>query len=144
MTPKVREILYVVGIVIFAGLTVLSTFKIIDPTTAASISAAVTAVLGLFGVTGFGVAAYNTSKQIRTGAFNAPVVDAASQAAAGLGAVAQQYSDLVNQVNAGLQQVQQTATSLGGAIPVVAPINAPDSLAEAAIRASQNPGQYRA
>lgn len=76
----------------------------------------------------------------KTAAVNNP----AQRAATGLQDVAQQYNDLVNSVNAGLQQVQQTATSLGSAIPGVMPgINAADSLAEAAIRAATNPGQYR-
>lgn len=69
MTPKVRQILYAVGLVLFAILTVLSTFKIIDETAAASISAALTAVLGLFGVTVSGVAGWAVTKQQHAGAF---------------------------------------------------------------------------
>ena len=70
MTPKVRQILYAVGLVLFAILTVLSTFKIIDETAAASISAALTAVLGLFGVTVSGVAGWAVTKQQHAGAFD--------------------------------------------------------------------------
>ena len=69
MTPKFRQMLYVFGVVVFAGLTLLSTFRVIDPETAASVSAAVTAVLGLFGVTVAGTAAYNINKQQKDGTF---------------------------------------------------------------------------
>lgn len=88
MPPKVRRILYVVGVVVFAALTVLSTFKIIDPDTAASVSAALTSVLGLFGVTVAGTAAYNTKKQIDNGAFDQ--VDPADQVVNGINAVLEQ------------------------------------------------------
>lgn len=57
----------------------------------------------------------------------------AQRAATGLQDVAQQYNDLVNQVNAGLQSVQQTATSLGTSLP---PVYAEDSLAAQAARAA--------
>jgi hypothetical protein len=59
--------LYVVGVVVFAVLTILSTLRIIDPAVAASVNAAVTAVLGMFGVTVAGTAAYNINKQIHDG-----------------------------------------------------------------------------
>lgn len=67
MSPKVRQALYSFGVLLFSGLTILSTLKVVDPNTAATISAAVTSILGVFGVTGFGVAAYNTNKQINNG-----------------------------------------------------------------------------
>jgi hypothetical protein len=70
MTPKFRQILYVFGVVTFAALTVLSAFRIIDPNTAATVNAALTSVLGLFGVTVAGTAAWNVSKQQKGGAFD--------------------------------------------------------------------------
>lgn len=70
MSPKVRQILYTMGVVAFAALTVLSTFKIIEPDVAASVSAALTAILGLFGVSVSGVAAYQVTKQQKTGTFD--------------------------------------------------------------------------
>lgn len=70
MNPKFRQILYTFGVVVFAALAVLSTFKVIDPNTAGVISAAVTAILGLFGVTVSGVAAYNVTKQTKDGTFD--------------------------------------------------------------------------
>lgn len=99
MQPKARKFLYVFGVVVFAGLTVLSTFKVIEPGTAASVSAALTSVLGLFGVTVAGTAAYNTNKQINRGAFDE--VDPADQVINGINAVkerqqaAQQAADRV-------------------------------------------------
>ena len=69
MTPKVRQILYAVGLVLFAILTILSALKVIDENTAASVSAALTAVLGLFGVTVSGTAAWAVTKQKQAGAF---------------------------------------------------------------------------
>ena len=70
MTPKVRQILYAIGLVLFAILTVLSALRIIDENTAASVSAALTAVLGLFGVTVSGVAGWAVTKQQQAGAFD--------------------------------------------------------------------------
>lgn len=70
MTPKARQILYSAGVVAFAALTILSTFRVIGPDTAASVSAALTAILGLFGVSVSGVAAYSVTKQQRNGAFD--------------------------------------------------------------------------
>lgn len=70
MTPKARQILYATGTVLFAILTVLSTFKVIDENTAASVSAALTAVLGLFGITVSGVAGWAVTTQRKNGAFD--------------------------------------------------------------------------
>lgn len=103
MTPKLRQILYVVGLVIFTGLTVLSTFKIIDPNTAASVSAALTTILGLFGVTGFGVAANAVNKQIKNGAFDD--VSPADQAVAAIQATVAQAGTAVSD----LDRVRQAA-----------------------------------
>ena len=85
MPPKVRQILYVIGVVVFAALTILSTFKVIDPNTAASVSAALTSVLGLFGVTVAGTAAYTVNKQQKDGTFDK--VDPADQVVNGINAV---------------------------------------------------------
>ena len=99
MPPKIREILYIFGVVIFAALAVLSTLKVIDADTAASVSAAVTSIMGLFGVTVAGTAAYNVSKQQKKGTFDE--VDPADQVINGINAVlaqqqtAQQAADRV-------------------------------------------------
>ena len=69
MTPKARQILYAIGLVLFAILTILSALKVIDENTAASVSAALTAVLGLFGITVSGTAAWAVTKQQKAGAF---------------------------------------------------------------------------
>jgi hypothetical protein len=119
MTPKVRQILYVVGVVVFAALTVLSTFKIIDPDTAASVSAALTSVLGLFGVTVAGTAAYNTSKQRHDGTFDpAPEVSPADVVVNGVQAVLQAKQDAERE----LEKVQEAITGAISDIPVLGPL----------------------
>jgi hypothetical protein len=116
MPPKVRQILYVVGVVVFAALTVLSTFKVIDPNTAASVSAALTSVLGLFGVTVAGTAAYNVNKQQKNGSFDS--VEPADQIING-----------INEVRAQQQAAQEAADRVKDAlsaavkdIPVLGPL----------------------
>lgn len=129
MTPKLRQILYVIGLVIFTGLTVLSTFKIIDPNTAASVSAALTTILGLFGVTGFGVAANAVNKQIKNGAFED--VSPADQAVAAIQATVAQagtaVSDLdrvrqaaADAVNSATQVTNAVITGIGNSLGVPA------------------------
>ena len=99
MTPKLRQILYVVGLVAFTGLTVLSTFKVIDPGTAATVSAALTAFLGLFGVTIAGTAAVHVTKQINGNAFD-PVAPVAPE----------------DQIVNGLSQLQQQKAAVDAAV----------------------------
>jgi len=119
MTPKIRQLLYVFGVVVFAGLTVLSTFKIIDPDTAASVSAAVTSVLGLFGVTGFGVAAYNTNKQINDGTFDpTPDVSPADKVVQGINEVLAQAESAKSDV----ERVKDAVASVTKDIPVLGPL----------------------
>lgn len=113
MSPKARQILYVVGVVTFALLTVLSTTKVIDTQTAASVSAALTAVLGLFGVTGFGVAAYNTNKQINNGAFEEQ--SPADQVVNGLNAVINQ----AHQAQAEVDRVKDAVVTAVNDVPVI-------------------------
>jgi hypothetical protein len=119
MSPKVRQILYTLGVVVFAALTVLSTFKVIDPTTAASVSAALTSVLGLFGVTVAGTAAYNTTKQINQGAFDpAPEMSPADSVVNGVQAVLQAKEQAENE----LRRVQDAITGVVEDIPVLGPL----------------------
>ena len=116
MPPNVRKILYVFGVVVFAGLTVLSTFKVIDPGTAAGVSAALTSILGLFGVTVAGTAAYNTNKQIHKGTFEE--VDPADQVINGINAV-------LSQQQAAQQAADRVKDALNNAvkdIPVLGPL----------------------
>lgn len=108
MTPKFRQVLYTVGVVVFALLTILSTLKVIDPNVAASVSAALTAVLGMFGVTVAGTAAYNTSKQINDGVFDRPKPD-----------IGKQVAEAVEQVLK--DKIQQTQTQVRD-VPVLGPL----------------------
>lgn len=116
MTPKVRQILYTAGVVAFAALTVLSTFKIIDPNTAASVSAALTTILGLFGVTVSGTAAYNVTKQTKSGAFDS--VSPADQVVNGINAVIAQ----AEAAKADVDRVKDAVTTAVKDVPVLGPL----------------------
>ena len=119
MSPKFRQILYTLGVVIFAGLTVMSTFKVIDPNTAASVSAALTSVLGLFGVTVAGTAAYNTGKQIHDGTFEpTPEVTPADQVVSGVTAVLEAKRNAERE----LERVQEAISGVVADIPVLGPL----------------------
>lgn len=72
MTPKVRTILYAVGLLATGTLTLLSVFKIIEPGAASTISAQIAALLGIFGVGATGTAAVITQKQRKDGTFDHP------------------------------------------------------------------------
>lgn len=116
MTPSIRKYLYAFGVVVFAALTVLSTFRIIDPNTAASVSAALTSVLGLFGVTGFGVAAYNTNKQINDGQFES--VSPADKVIQGINDVVAQAESAKSDV----ERVKEAVSSVTRDIPILGPL----------------------
>jgi hypothetical protein len=116
MTPKIREILYVVGVVVFAGLTVLSTFKVIDPSVAASVNAAVTAVLGLFGVTVAGTAAYNVNRQRQEGTFEP--TDPADAVVSGIEAVLKAKQEAEQSVD----RVRVAVTNAVKDVPILGPL----------------------
>lgn len=116
MTPKVRQILYAVGLVLFALLTVLSTFKVIDETTAASVSAALTAVLGLFGVTVSGVAGWAVTKQQKSGAFEEH--SPADQVVAAINQVLTQAETAQAEVD----RVKDAVSQAVGQVPVLGPL----------------------
>lgn len=116
MPPKARQILYVTGVVVFAALSILSTFKVIDPNTAASVSAALTSVLGLFGVTVAGTAAYNVNKQQKNGAFDD--VDPADQVIDGINKVLSQKQAAQNAAD----RVKNAINDAVKDIPVLGPL----------------------
>lgn len=119
MTPKFRQALYSIGTVAFAILTVLSTVHLIDPNVAASVSAAITAVLGLFGVSISGVAAYQVTKQARNGSFDA--VSPEDQVVNGLnGVVAAKAA-----ADAAVDKVKDALGSAVAAVPVLGPVLGP-------------------
>jgi glucan phosphoethanolaminetransferase (alkaline phosphatase superfamily) len=117
MTPKVRQILYVVGVVAFALLTVLSATRVIDGQTAASVSAALTAVLGLFGVTVSGVAYGAVTKQQHNGTFDAPA-SPADQVVTGINAVIAQ----AEQAQAEVERVKDAVSTAVQDIPILGPL----------------------
>lgn len=116
---KVRFYLYIFGVVAFAALALLSTTKIIDPNTASTVSAALTQILGLFGVTVAGTAAYNLNKQRHEGVLD-PVeeVDPAEKVVSGVQAVlaAKETADRE------LVRVQEAIAGAVGDIPVLGPL----------------------
>ena len=119
MSPKVRQILYTAGVVCFALLTVLSTTRVIDENTAASISAALTAVLGLFGVTVSGTAAWAVTKQQQAGAFDHP--SPADQVVSGINAVLAQAQHAQSEVD----RVKEAVVTAVNDVPVLGPTLGP-------------------
>jgi hypothetical protein len=117
MTPKVRQILYVCGVVAFALLTVLSATRVIDGQTAASVSAALTAVLGLFGVTVSGVAYGAVTKQQHNGAFDAPA-SPADQVVNGINRVIEQAAT----AQAEVERVKDAVSTAVQDIPILGPL----------------------
>lgn len=118
MTPKFRQILYVVGVIAFAALTVLSTFKVIDPHTAASVSATLTWILGLFGVTVAGTAAYTVNKQQKDGVFDRAEVSPADQIIKGLDELRRQKEA----AEAAVDSVRDAVVSSTKDVPVLGPL----------------------
>lgn len=119
MSPKFREILYKVGAAVFAIISLLSAFHIINPAASTALSFALDALLGLFGVTVAGTAAYNTAKQRRDGTFDtAPQVAPEDQVINGLQEV------LNNQVNAqaAVERVKEAVSSVAKDVPVFGPL----------------------
>lgn len=116
MTPKFRSILYVVGLLAFGALTLLSTFKIIDPNTAANVSAALTAILGLFGITISGVAGHAVNRQIKNGAFDE--ISPADQVINGLDAV----TAAAQNAQAEVQRVKDAVSNAVKDVPVLGPL----------------------
>jgi Tfp pilus assembly protein PilN len=115
---KVRFYLYIFGVVAFAGLTVLSTTKIIDPDTASSVSAALTQLLGLFGVTVAGTAAYNINKQRHDGTFEHVEVSPVDQVVKGV----QQVVEAKETAEREVKKVQDALSDLAGQVPVLGPL----------------------
>lgn len=119
MTPKIRQLLYAAGVVAFALLTLLSTLRVIDQDTAASISAALTAVLGLFGVTVSGTAAWAVTKQSHAGAFDHP--SPADKVVAGINEVIEQAAAAQAEVD----RVKEAVVTAVNDVPVLGPTLGP-------------------
>lgn len=69
MTPKIRQSLYAVGTIATSVLSLLAVWKVLDPSTASTLSAGLTALLSLVGVGAAGTAAVITGKQRKDGTF---------------------------------------------------------------------------
>lgn len=116
---KLRFYLYIFGVVAFAALALLSTTKIIDPSTASTVSAALTQILGLFGVTVAGTAAYNINKQAHEGKFDpTPPLSPVDQVVTGVQQVVQAKENAEREV----KKVQDALSDLAGQVPVLGPL----------------------
>lgn len=119
MTPKIRLILYVAGVVASAALTILSATKVLDPASAGSLSAALSTILGLFGATASGTAAYNTNKQINNGTFDpAPEVSPADQVINGINEVLAHAQTAQSEV----ERVKDAVSNAVKDVPVLGPL----------------------
>lgn len=116
MTPKYRQVLYGLGVIAFGALALLSTLRIIEPNTAANVSAALTAFLGLFGVTVSGVAGAAVTKQIKKGAFDHP--SPADQVVTGIDAVIAQ----AQHAQAEVERVKDAVSQAVKDVPVLGPL----------------------
>jgi len=116
MNPRRRQILYSLGVLAFGLLALLSTLRIIDENTAASISAAVTAFLGLFGVTVSGTAAWAVSKQQHDGTFEP--TSPADQVVNGLNGVIEQAT----KAQAEVDRVKEAVSTAVKDVPILGPL----------------------
>lgn len=119
LPPKARFLLYVIGVLVFAVVTGLSFFKVIDPTVASAVNANLVSILGLFGVTIAGTAAYNTNKQVKDGTFEeqAPV-DPADAVVNGINAVLEAQQ----KAQAEVDRIKEAVTQAVSDTPVIGPL----------------------
>lgn len=117
--PKIRQTIYAVGTIATALLSILSVWRIIDPVTSSSISAALGAVLGLLGAGAAGTAAVVTGKQIHNGTFDEkPDPSPADLVVNGVQAVL----DAKAQAERELQRVQVAISEAVAEVPVLGPL----------------------
>lgn len=119
LPPKARFLLYVIGVLVFAVVTGLSFFKVIDPSVASTVNAQLVSILGLFGITIAGTAAYNTNKQVKDGTFEeAPQVDPAEAVVNGINAVLEAQQ----RAQAEVDRVRDAVAQAVSDVPVVGPL----------------------
>ena len=119
LPPKFRFALYVIGVLVFAVVTGLSFFKVIDPGVASTVNAQLVSILGLFGITIAGTAAYNTNKQVKDGTFEpTPELDPVDAVVNGINAVlaARQKAEVE------VDRVKEAVTQAVSETPVVGPL----------------------
>lgn len=116
LTPKIRTILYAVGLLATGTLTMLSVFRIIEPGAASTISAQIAAFLGIFGVGATGTAAVITNRQRKDGTFDQP--DPADVVVNSIEAVlaAQQHAQ------ANVERVKDAVTKAVKDVPILGPL----------------------
>ena len=116
MTPRIRQTLYGVGTIATALLTLLSVWKIIDPSTASTVSAAVAGLLSLVGAGAAGTAAVVVTRQQKNGAFDE--VSPSDQVIGGINAVI----DAQRNAQAEVERVKDALSTAVKDVPVLGPL----------------------
>lgn len=117
MSPKVRQTIYGLGLAATSLLSVLSVWKVIDPTTASTVSASLAGLLSLLGVGAAGTAAVVINKQKSDGTFDVSG-SPAEQAIQAINATVQQ----ANQSVSDLQKVKDAVSGVIRDVPVLGPL----------------------
>lgn len=116
MSPKIRQTLYAVGTIATAALTLLSVWKVLDPSTASTVNGALAALLSLLGAGAAGTAAVVTGQQRKDGTFD--TVNPADQVVQGIEAVLAQAENAKSDV----QRVKDAVSAVTQDIPVLGPL----------------------
>lgn len=115
--PRVRKILYIIGVVASSVLTMLSALNLLDPAAAGSLNSALATVLGLMGVGATATATAAVSRQQKNGAFDP--VNPVDQIVNGIHAAIAQ----ANNAASDLERVKEaTAEALATADVAVGPL----------------------
>ena len=117
MSPKLRQTIYGLGLAATSLLTVLSVWKVIDPSTASTLSSSLAGLLSLLGVGAAGTAAVVINKQQKNGTFDVSG-SPAEQAVAAIQATVDQASKSVSD----LQRVKDAVNQVVREVPVLGPL----------------------
>lgn len=119
MSPKIRQSIYGIGVLATGLLSLLSVWKVIDPTTASTINASVSGLLSLLGAGAAGTAAVVLGKQRKEGTLDFQG-SAADQAVAAIQATVAAATESASE----LQKVKDAVGGVIRDIPVLGPIGA--------------------
>ena len=142
-----RAKLYAVLAALLGIVGVAQSFGVLDAVQSASIGQIVTAVAALLGGGGFVLASAKTQQQVKDGTFQeapdivVPEPSAAISAVQSIGAIANEFNNLVTGVTDGVKTIQDTVGGLTSVLPGLAgialPTLDPNSLAYKAMQAAQ-------
>lgn len=117
LPSKVRQTIYAIGLTATSLLSVLSLWKVIDPTTASTINASLSGLLSLLGVGAAGTAAVVLGKQRKDQTLDFSGT-AAEQAIAAINATVAQAESSVSD----LQKVRDAVSNVIDDVPVLGPL----------------------